>query len=671
MPSLERINLFVAIDESYAQHCCVMLVSLLENNPDMAFDCHILTDSLSERSRSRLESVAKRHADCRLDVHIVDNADFRDLKLNIPHVSRHTYYRYAIAELFPQLDKALYLDVDLVVRGSLAELWSTDLTGFLCAGVRDLGIEELHYKPEIGFGLDELYVNAGVLLLNLAEMRREGLFRQLCDKTVELEGRIRFQDQDVINIVCRGRILELPDRFNFTWEHTRAFPARRSEAVVVHYTGARKPWSAALCPNPLKGLYYQYLAHTPYRSARYGLQLRQAVQKALPTFLRKRPAGVKPIRVGLIVNEFFGGGGTAIGGIGFLARNYIARYIPCDDIRIDVLIGRHHGLSKSSRIRVDNVFLYRLPGRHFIARWLKRKHYDLYFSPEMTWDMLHYEGKSNIPLLLWVQDPRPWTDWLEIQTVGMYPETCYWNTRIYESVNRLFKQGRVSFVTQGRYLAEKARILYRLSEQTPVEYLPNPIDVEPGFDVASHPKKDMVIFVGRIASVKRAWLFCEIAKRTPEYDFYLIGQSQIEKSRNDEIMEPYRTGIPNLHFTGHLEGEEKFRLIKDAKILINTSIHEALPVTFLEALACGTLLVSCQDPDGMTSRFGIYTGPVLGNGYDKVDLFVDAVRTLIKDEARRKELSVEAREYVRTVHGVGEFIRTTRSLIRENALRRR
>jgi len=670
MPSLERINLFVAIDESYAQHCCVMLVSVLENNPDQAFDFHILTDGLSECSRSRLESVAKRHTDCRLDVRLVDDADFRDLKLNIPHVSRHTYYRYAIAELYPQLDKALYLDADLVVRGSLAELWNTDLAGYLCAGVRDLGIEELHYKPEIGFELDELYINAGVLLLNLAEMRREGLFRRLCDKTAELEGRIRFQDQDVINIVCRGRILELPERFNFTWEHTRAFPARRAEAVIVHYTGARKPWSAAFCPNPLKGIYYQYLARTPYASARYGLQFRQAVQKMLPAFLRKKPTGVKPIRVALIVNEFFGGGGTAIGGIGFLARNYIARYIPCDDIRIDVLIGRHHGLSMASRIRVDNVFLYRLPGRHFIARWLKRKHYDLYFSPEMTWDMLHYEGKSNIPLLLWVQDPRPWTDWLEIQTVGMYPETCYWNTRIYESVHRLFKQGRVSFVTQGRYLAEKARILYRLSGQTPVEYLPNPIDVEPGFDVESHPKKDMVIFVGRIASVKRAWLFCEIAKRTPEYDFYLIGQSQIEKDRNDEIMAPYRTGIPNLHFTGHLEGEEKFRHIKDAKILINTSIHEALPVTFLEALACGTLLVSCQDPDGMTSRFGIYTGPVLGDGYDKVDLFVDAVRTLIKDEARRKELSVAAREYVRTVHGVGEFIRNTRSLIRENALRR-
>ena len=287
----------------------------------------------------------------------------------------------------------------------------------------------------------------------------------------------------------------------------------------------------------------------------------------------------------------------------------------------------------------------------------------------MTWDMLSYEGKSRTPLLFWVQDPRPWTDWLEIQTVGLFPETCYWNTRIYESVHRLYAQGRVSFVTQGRYLADKARILYRLAAQTPVEYLPNPIDVETGFDPETSVKRDEVVFVGRIASVKRAWLFCEIARRMPEYEFYLVGQSQIEKDRNEEIMAPYRTGIPNLHFVGHLEGEEKFRRIREAKVLINTSIHEALPVTFLEALACGTLLVSCQDPDGMTSRFGIYTGPVLGDGFDKVDLFVDAVRTLIGDEARRKELSVAACEYVKTVHGVGEFIRNTRRLIRETARR--
>ena len=44
----------------------------------------------------------------------------------------------------------------------------------------------------------------------------------------------------------------------------------------------------------------------------------------------------KKIKVGLIVDEFFGGAGTAFGGYGFLARRYIARYIPNEDIQIDV-----------------------------------------------------------------------------------------------------------------------------------------------------------------------------------------------------------------------------------------------------------------------------------------------------------------------------------------------
>ena len=48
----------------------------------------------------------------------------------------------------------------------------------------------------------------------------------------------------------------------------------------------------------------------------------------------------KNIKVGLIVDEFFGGAGTAFGGYGFLARRYIARYIPNEDIQIDVLLGR-------------------------------------------------------------------------------------------------------------------------------------------------------------------------------------------------------------------------------------------------------------------------------------------------------------------------------------------
>ena len=56
----------------------------------------------------------------------------------------------------------------------------------------------------------------------------------------------------------------------------------------------------------------------------------------------------------------------------------------------------------------------------------------------------------------------------------------------------------------------------------------------------------------------------------------MLGQTFREKSQNESIMAGYRD-IPNLHFVGHVEGEEKMKYIREAKILVNTSIHEALP----------------------------------------------------------------------------------------------
>ena len=142
----------------------------------------------------------------------------------------------------------------------------------------------------------------------------------------------------------------------------------------------------------------------------------------------------------------------------------------------------------------------------------------------------------------------------------------------------------------------------------------------------------------------------------------MLGQAYREKSENEAVMANYHD-IPNLHFTGHVEGEEKMKYIREAKILVNTSIHEALPITFLEALAYGTLLVSCRNPEDLTSEFGRYVGPVLGDGFDKVPLFVNAIEELINNEELRRELSCKAVEYIREVHPVRKFQYNMKALI--------
>ena len=206
-------------------------------------------------------------------------------------VSPVSYYRYIIPELSPQLDKALYLDGDLVVNGSLEKLWDTDITDYLCAGAHDLWVENINYKPQIGFSSDELYINAGVLLLNIPKMREEKIYEKLCETTISLGKQIQFQDQDIINIVCRGRVKELPERYNFTTENAIKHPEERAKAVIVHYTGKMKPWSIWDCPNPQSRLYFDYLKKTPYKNDIWSYRLKRSKYKIVRRF--KKIFGIK------------------------------------------------------------------------------------------------------------------------------------------------------------------------------------------------------------------------------------------------------------------------------------------------------------------------------------------------------------------------------------------
>lgn len=370
------------------------------------------------------------------------------------------------------------------------------------------------------------------------------------------------------------------------------------------------------------------------------------------------------IKVGLIVDEFFGGAGTAFGGYGFLARKYIAKYIPNQEIQIDVLLGKGKRKLFVEEYKVDNIRAYRLPRRKWFAkRWLRKKNYDIYLSIELTDSyILMNEPDKNKKLILWIQDPRPKYEWDEIGTVKLFPEYNYYNQDIYDLVHAWYKQDRVRFISQGYFLNQKAIDLYALNKDIDIQYVPNPIEIDHDFHVESFQKKNTIIFLGRIESVKRGWLFCEIAKRMPNYEFYVLGKTHREQSKNSEIMSDYYS-IPNLHFVGHVEGDEKIRYLKEAKILVNTSIHEALPISFLEALSYGTLLVSNRNPEDLTSKFGIHVGDVLGDGFDKIDLYVNAINKLLTNENIRAELSLKAIEYIKQIHDVSKVIPTLREII--------
>jgi glycosyltransferase involved in cell wall biosynthesis len=97
-------------------------------------------------------------------------------------------------------------------------------------------------------------------------------------------------------------------------------------------------------------------------------------------------------------------------------------------------------------------------------------------------------------------------------------------------------------------------------------------------------------------------------------------------------------------------------MLGSAWMIVNTSIHESLPISFLEALHCGTPIVSCQDPEGVTSRFGRYVGRVDGSGLDALDVFAEEIETLLDDEGLRLRLGAEGCEWARANHTPTRFL---------------
>ena len=246
MQESQRIAIAFTVNDSYAQHCCVAMASALENNKSEFLDIYIFTDYFSDRNRQLFEQTVRRYGDGnRLSFIIVEDSALKKLRLNISYITHHTYYRFLLPELLPELDRILYLDSDLVVNGPLRPLWETSLDGYYCAGVKDSWIEQISYKYRLGMSQAELYINAGVILMNLEQMRKDQAADQLLQTATQKGTQFEYQDQDVINTTFRGgKIKELPGIYNYTAtddkfhtvKRSGHHPLQRGRQTMVHRT---------------------------------------------------------------------------------------------------------------------------------------------------------------------------------------------------------------------------------------------------------------------------------------------------------------------------------------------------------------------------------------------------------------------------------------------------
>ncbi len=188
------------------------------------------------------------------------------------HISRAMYYRLLIPECLPQYDKVLYLDCDLVVMSSLSELIKVDMGECLIGGVVDYPDAELADYAEKQ-GLDcRSYINSGVLLINCKAFAEAGIREQAFAK-VQACPDLRYPDQDLINVLCKGRICQLPGVWNVQAfkKYANLFPEYKEQyaldlehAKILHYSTHLKPWRWLKVP--MGEVWWRYTNPTYYEA---------------------------------------------------------------------------------------------------------------------------------------------------------------------------------------------------------------------------------------------------------------------------------------------------------------------------------------------------------------------------------------------------------------------
>jgi len=205
----------------------VCIQSLVEHtSPTKNYDIVVLANKFRPEFIALLEKIAERREN--VSIRVYDVAPFLarwDLsKLKTGHrLSLATYYRLFIPELMCDYDKVLYIDGDTVLLEDIAHLYAHDITGCYAAAVRDYNIIsdmsesfKAHVHGLLGMADTTQYFNAGVLLLDIAAMRRDFPLKFLMEQA-ELKG-AKHHDQDVLNSLFYGKVRFLHPRWNCMWQ---------------------------------------------------------------------------------------------------------------------------------------------------------------------------------------------------------------------------------------------------------------------------------------------------------------------------------------------------------------------------------------------------------------------------------------------------------------------
>jgi lipopolysaccharide biosynthesis glycosyltransferase len=283
----DYIQIDFASNDYFVPYMSAMMQSVMENaGLKKKYAFFVMHQDISEFSMQKLSAQIAQYQQFSIDFVNVTQY-FKEYTFYIENkksISEETFFRLIIPELFSEYEKVIYLDGDMICCTDIAELYHFELGNNLLAAPCDILGQYFYYKNkkykkmihEDGIRVvknTDNYFIAGVLVINIPLFRVSFSTKEILDFAVSRKWKIH--DQDVLNVLCEGKVLMLPlswsfmklanDASKYIPEHLfDVYSKSEKELKIFHYNWVyRKPWANTFHV-PYFEYFWKYATRTPF-----------------------------------------------------------------------------------------------------------------------------------------------------------------------------------------------------------------------------------------------------------------------------------------------------------------------------------------------------------------------------------------------------------------------
>ncbi len=276
------MRIVYTLNDKFVPQVAAGICSVCENNKTEKIDFYLITDKVNKENQKKLKEFVASYKQTLQIIEIGDIGRHIDFDFDTTGWNSIVLARLVLVKLLPKnVDRIIYLDGDTIVRGSLVDLYGTDMGQSVIGASIEPTASEKHKQS---LNIDGAYYNAGVLLIDLKKWRKERTGQKILEYYAAHDGKLFANDQDAINGALRSEIYTLAPKYNFCNIYTQypyrflqklvmptvyfseqEFKRNSKNPIIIHYLGEERPWRAGN-HHRYRDDYRKYLSKTPWRN---------------------------------------------------------------------------------------------------------------------------------------------------------------------------------------------------------------------------------------------------------------------------------------------------------------------------------------------------------------------------------------------------------------------